>query len=67
MEHYNHTMKMWSTQLYQLLMNIHKNSFENVHFFAVFQKLHHNFEQKIKYFKDYGRDIRSQNLKHTFS
>ncbi len=40
MKHYNQTMKMVSTQLYHYLMNIHKNSFENVNlFFSVFQKL----------------------------
>ncbi len=38
-----------------------------VFFLQCFKNYHHNFEQKIKYFKDHGRDIRSQNLKHTFS
>ncbi len=46
-------------------MNVHKNCFENVNFFSVFQKQPSQFFSK--YFKDYGRDIRSQNLKHTFS
>ncbi len=41
-------------------MNIHKNSFENVNFFAVFQKLITND------FKDYGHYIHNQNLKHIF-
>ncbi len=37
--------------------------------FLLFQKLPSQFwkKKKSKYFKDYGRDIRSQNLKHIFS
>ncbi len=65
-------MKHNNQQLYNYLKNIHKNSFENlfffVSFFAVFQKLpSQTLYKKIKYFKDYGRDIRSQNMKHKFS
>ncbi len=48
-------------------MNIHKTVLKMCIFLQCFKNDHHNFEQKIKYFKDYGRNIHSQNLKHTFS
>ncbi len=46
-------------------MNIHKNSFENVNFFCSVSKTTITIlNKKNKYFKDYGRDIHSKNLKH---